>query len=147
MKLLISQSFALCPAQCCLAVAHEEDEDRVQGKVADILKSEKYLVNEKVHEAVGTEKCPTEKDIHDKMVEDIGLKCITGVPDEPHSHASTSPIYEGPCMTSTPYVSTMPVMYSMAKSLDGDGLQCSGDFSESSCSLLSDDYIKASLSL
>jgi len=78
-KLLISQRFSLCQSQCCSAFAHVEDEGKVQVEVADM--------------GVSGIKNP----VSDEET------------TEPHCHASTSPIYEGPCMTSTPYVSTIPV--------------------------------------
>ena len=146
MKLLISQSFALCSSQCCLAFAHVEDENEVQGEVTDILKSDKYPVIGKAEEKVDTDdEGAMMKSIHEKMVEDIGLKCISGVSNELHSHASTSPTHEAPFMTSTPYVSTMQVMYSMASSVDGDDLHNSEE--EASDMFVDENVEEASLCL
>ena len=113
MQLLISQCFELCLSKCCLAFAHVGDEGKDEFKHLVKLCEEDSVIDDPVEKvgAAAADEDPTDKDIHVKMVEHIGLKCISGVLDEHHSHTSKSHTYEAPCMTSTPYVSTMTGLY------------------------------------
>ena len=81
MKLIISQSFELCSSKCCLVFAHVEDEDEGKDEFKDFAKlcEEDSVIDDPVDKVgiADDDEGPTEKDIHVKMVEDIGLKCIS----------------------------------------------------------------------